>query len=53
MSGSDTRWQPAADHNRSIALLITGFTLLRLLLAATLPLLPQEAYYWSWSRHLD
>ena len=24
-----------------------------LLLAATVPLLPQEAYYWSWSRHPD
>ncbi|HYN58662.1 MAG TPA: glycosyltransferase family 39 protein [Rubrivivax sp.] len=32
-------------------LLIAAFTLLRLLLAATTPLLPQEAYYWSWSRH--
>ncbi len=36
----------------AIAALIVGFTLLRLLLAATLPLLPQEAYYWTWSRHL-
>jgi 4-amino-4-deoxy-L-arabinose transferase-like glycosyltransferase len=53
MSGSDNRWQRLADHSRSIALLIAGFTLLRLLLAAALPLLPQEAYYWSWSRHLD
>ena len=33
-------------------LLIAAFTLLRLLLAAVTPLLPQEAYYWSWSRHL-
>lgn len=32
-------------------LLIVGFTLLRLGLAAFTPLLPQEAYYWSWSRH--
>ena len=48
-----SRWQtvPAAAH--SIAWLIAGFTLLRLLLAATVPLLPQEAYYWSWSQHLD
>ena len=49
--------QPLADRSRigahSIALLIAGFTLLRLLLAATVPLLPQEAYYWSWSLHLD
>jgi 4-amino-4-deoxy-L-arabinose transferase-like glycosyltransferase len=33
-------------------LLIAAFTSLRLLLAAVTPLLPQEAYYWSWSRHL-
>ena len=32
---------------------ILGFTLLRLLLALVLPLTPQEAYYWSWSRDLD
>lgn len=31
--------------------MIVGFTLLRLFLAATTPLLPQEAYYWSWSQH--
>ncbi|HMO48235.1 MAG TPA: glycosyltransferase family 39 protein [Rubrivivax sp.] len=35
----------------AIAALIAGFTLLRLLLAATVPLLPQEAYYWNWSLH--
>ena len=34
-------------------MLIAGFTVLRLLLAATAPLLPQEAYYWSWSQHPD
>jgi len=33
--------------------IILGFTLLRLLLAAILPLTPQEAYYWSWSLDLD
>jgi len=38
--------------NRRIWLLLLGFTLLRLLLAAILPLSPQEAYYWSWSRDL-
>ena len=43
-------WQ---DSSVAIATLIAGFTLLRLLLAATTPLLPQEAYYWSWSRQLD
>ena len=34
-------------------MLILGFTLLRLLLAAVVPLLPQEAYYWTWSRYPD
>ncbi len=32
---------------------IIGFTLFRLLLALILPLTPQEAYYWSWSRDLS
>ncbi len=36
-----------------VAALIAGFTLLRVLLAAIVPLLPQEAYYWTWSLHLD
>ncbi|MBT4362413.1 MAG: hypothetical protein HOD11_15745 [Candidatus Marinimicrobia bacterium] len=31
---------------------ILGFTLFRLFLALILPLTPQEAYYWSWSRDL-
>ncbi len=31
---------------------ILGFTFFRLLLSAYLPLTPQEAYYWSWSRDL-
>ena len=48
-----SRWQSIAEHRHSIGLLIAAFTLLRLLLAATVPLLPQEAYYWSWSLHLD
>jgi len=52
MSAPD-RWRAIADRPRSIALLIAAVTLVRLLLAATVPLLPQEAYYWTWSRHLD
>lgn len=32
--------------------IILGFTAFRLLLAIILPLTPQEAYYWSWSREL-
>ena len=43
---------PAALRRHGPVLLIAVFTLLRLLLAAVTPLLPQEAYYWSWSRHL-
>lgn len=53
MSRPAARWQSLPDHPHAIALLIAAFTLLRLLLAAWAPLLPQEAYYWSWSRHLD
>ena len=35
------------------ALVITGIaTLVRLVFAAVLPLFPDEAYYWEWSRHL-
>jgi 4-amino-4-deoxy-L-arabinose transferase-like glycosyltransferase len=30
-----------------------GLTLLRLILAATRPLAPDEAYYWLWSQHLQ
>lgn len=40
------------SEDRRIALLLVGLTLLRLLLAVVLPLSPQEAYYWSWSRDL-
>jgi 4-amino-4-deoxy-L-arabinose transferase-like glycosyltransferase len=39
-------------EDRRIAILLAGLTLLRLLLAALLPLSPQEAYYWTWSRDL-
>jgi hypothetical protein len=39
------------DHRHSLTLLIAALTLTRLLLAASVPLLPQEAYYWSWSLH--
>jgi 4-amino-4-deoxy-L-arabinose transferase-like glycosyltransferase len=33
--------------------LIAAATLVRFFLAQWLPLLPDEAYYWQWSRHLD
>jgi hypothetical protein len=53
MSQPESRWHALSERPDAIAWLITGFTALRLVLAATLPLLPEEAYYWSWSRHLD
>jgi hypothetical protein len=53
LPGAPGRGLPWARQHQGPALLIAGFTLLRLLLAATTPLLPQEAYYWSWSRHLS
>ena len=45
-SSAPGRWRP-------LVALIAGFTVLRLLLAALAPMLPQEAYYWTWSRYLD
>jgi hypothetical protein len=33
-------------------LIISGFALLRLFYAGAFPLVPDEAYYWQWSRHL-
>ena len=46
-------WGSLPEQTRAIAFLIAGFSLLRLVLAATAPLLPQEAYYWTWSRFPD
>lgn len=53
MSSPGSVWTTIADRPHAIGLLIAGFTALRFVLAATVPLFPQEAYYWSWSRHLD
>lgn len=44
---------PLHERPSALAALIAGCTIVRLLLAGAAPLLPQEAYYWSWSRHLD
>jgi len=46
-------WRVLPGHSRAISLLIIGFSLLRFALAAIVPLLPQEAYYWTWSRFPD
>lgn len=48
-----SRWQALPEHPHALAALIAAFTLLRLALAASLPLLPQEAYYWQWSLQPD
>lgn len=45
VAGSSVAWQQALW-------IIAGATLLRLLLAASVPLLPDETYYWEWSRRL-
>ena len=46
-------WRSVTDRAGAVGALILAVTLLRLLMAAVLPLLPQEAYYWNWSRELD
>ncbi|MBM2827818.1 MAG: 2 protein [Actinobacteria bacterium] len=38
---------------RNVFFLLAGFHIVRLLLAARLPLIPDEAYYWYWSLHPD
>jgi hypothetical protein len=35
----------------SLAVVVVGMTLLRLLVAGTIELLPEEAYYWTYSKH--
>jgi len=46
-------WQALLERPGALWALILGVTTLRLLLAAFVPLFPQEAYYWTWSRQLD
>ena len=31
---------------------VAGAAILRLVMAAFIPLIPDEVYYWEWSRHL-
>jgi len=38
---------------RNVALLVVAGCLLRLVLAACIPLTPQEAYYWTWTQFPD
>lgn len=37
---------------RSALALVVAATIIRLILAAVIPLFPDETYYWEWSRHL-
>ena len=53
MQASSSRWLSLPEHPHALAALIAAFMLLRLVLAATVPLLPQEAYYWQWSLEPD
>jgi 4-amino-4-deoxy-L-arabinose transferase-like glycosyltransferase len=39
------------DNARSLLILIITLTSVRILLASAAPLLPQEAYYWTWSQY--
>jgi len=56
-SSLGSAWAIVADDRvtaplgRRVWQLIAALTLLRIVLAAVLPLTPQEAYYWLWSSH--
>ena len=43
---------PAKDSMAAAILLVTAGVAARLLMAGVVPLVPDEAYYWEWSRHL-
>jgi 4-amino-4-deoxy-L-arabinose transferase-like glycosyltransferase len=47
---SDAR--PARDDWRLALVVVAAAGLVRLLVAALIPLFPDEAYYWAWGRHL-
>jgi 4-amino-4-deoxy-L-arabinose transferase-like glycosyltransferase len=44
---------PSARLDRLALALVGGLALLHVFYAGLLPLSPQEAYYWTWSRRLD
>lgn len=44
--------QPGSAPWKAFSLAVVGVTLLRLAAAATIPLSGDEAYYWTWTRHL-
>lgn len=49
---SATRDEPEGNLWRQALWILLASTLLRLVLAALVPLFPDEAYYWEWSRRL-
>ncbi len=49
---SDSERAAVASSWRTTAVWVLGAALLRALLAALVPLLPDESYYWLWTRHL-
>ena len=44
--------KPDRYYMTMVWLIIGGGTLLRIVFSATFLLVPDEAYYWQWSRHL-
>lgn len=48
---ASTASQPS-EHPPHLIGWLLGVLLVRLAFAATVPLVPDEAYYWTWSRHL-
>ncbi|WP_022722076.1 glycosyltransferase family 39 protein, partial [Rhodopseudomonas sp. B29] len=44
--------EPARHERRATILVVGGLIVLRLIAAAVTPLTFDEAYYWTWSRHL-
>ena len=50
-AGESTQGDRAAEWRMALAIVVAG-ALVRLVFAAVLPVFPDEAYYWTWSRHL-
>ncbi|MFQ5560192.1 MAG: ArnT family glycosyltransferase [Nitrospinota bacterium] len=48
-----SRESPEQSAKRDLILLISVFFVVKLVYSALIDLTPDEAYYWSWSNHLD
>ena len=51
-AGDEVRAEAPTRRASAIAVVLLAGTVIRLLFAAIIPLFPDEAYYWEWSRHL-